>query len=56
LFFKVWLHFPKQNPVRKIAEKSSDNMALYFECRINKNTLFWRFCPLGTTIYEWQCI
>jgi len=26
------------------------NMALYFECRINKNTLlqtvFWRFCPL----------
>jgi len=28
-----------------------DNMALYFECRINKNvplqTVFWRFYPLG---------
>jgi len=28
-----------------------DNMALYFECRINKKRIlrlfFWRFCPLG---------
>jgi len=33
-------------------------MALYFECRINRNTLllktvvFWRFCPLGRDINE----
>jgi len=42
-------------PVGKIAEEAVecilDNMALYFDCRTNKNallqTVFWRFCPLG---------
>jgi len=36
------------------------NMALYFECRINKNallqTVFWRFCPLGLTDIHLLCI
>jgi len=51
LMYHMWI-----NPVGKIAEKAVgrifDNMALYFECRINKNLtpsdcFFWRFCPLG---------
>jgi len=49
------------NPVGKIVEKAVyrivffDNMALYFECRNNKNallqTFFWRFCPLGCCLH-----
>jgi len=37
-----------------------DNMALYFECWINKNAkthsfrlLFQRFCPLGVIVPDW---
>jgi len=44
--FELW-----QFPVGKIAEKavcSFDNMALYFEFRINKNAFFCRFCSLGS--------
>jgi len=43
----------KRHPVGKIAEKAvcRSVLALYFECRINKNallqTVFWWFCPLG---------
>jgi len=52
------------HPVGNIAEKAVcrsvflecifDNMALYFDCRINQNallqTVFWRFCLLGMII------
>jgi len=31
-----------------------DNMALYFDCRINKNA--WRFCPLGNTHAISNCV
>jgi len=38
--------------VGKIAKNIFDNMVLYFEYRINKNTIlqtvFWGFCQLGS--------
>jgi len=40
--------------IKQSVECIFDNMALHFECRINKNEkrtlsdcFFWRFCPLG---------
>jgi len=49
--------------VGKISEKAVcgsiffDNMALYFECRINKNRFpsdsFLRFCPLRNTLQNY---
>jgi len=43
------LQFCELKPSGQNRRKSS--LALYFECRINKNALlFWRYCPLGRNL------